>query len=71
MQKVRNKLPFQVVRLGRADAGDQVKQAAASVTLEGIRPSKHSISLARAVADGEMTTDDAVGSLHGLYAHNT
>jgi len=69
MKKVRNlsRTP-RIGRLGRIDVDDQVRQAIANVTLEGLRPSDQSVSLARAVATGSMSTEEALNALRGMYA---
>lgn len=54
-------------RLGSGDPEDQVRQAMANVTLEGLKPSKQSVELAYSVASGEITTDDAVNQLLATY----
>lgn len=61
---------IQTLRLGSAVASEQVRQAVANVTLEGLRPSSHSLSLAHAVASGAMTADDAVAQLRAVYARH-
>jgi predicted thioesterase len=58
-------------RLGSADVGEQVRQAIAHVTLEGLRPSRQSISLARSVAAGEMDTEKAIIQLRGYHGRRT
>ena len=54
-------------RLGSAKAEDQVRQAMANVTLEGLKPSKLSVKLAHSVASGKITTDEAVNQLISSY----
>jgi len=49
-----------VRRLGSTDINDQVQNALANVTLEGLQPSQRAIGLARSVALGRMSADDAV-----------
>lgn len=58
-------------RLGSAKPDDQIRQAMANVTLEGLKPSKLSVKLARSVASRKLTTDEAVNQLiasYGCYA---
>lgn len=62
--------PFKVTRLGLADADDQVRQAVASVTLEGLKPTERSVDLVRAVATGKMTGDVALEKLRGFYGYH-
>lgn len=57
-----------VVRLGSSDVEDQVRQAVASVTLEGLQPSNRSVQLARFVASGQMSTEQAITALRDFYA---
>ncbi len=47
-------------RLGSARPEDQVRQAMANITLEGLKPSQLSLKLAFSVASGKITTDEAV-----------
>ena len=60
-------LPIQVYRIGSADVEDQVRQAIANVTLSGLNPSKQSIALTRAIAKGNITTEEAVIELTNFY----
>jgi len=67
-RKLTTHAPFQIVRLGRKEANDQVRQAVASVTLEGLRPSKRSVQLAHFVAVGQISSEQAIEALRGYYA---
>jgi len=63
--------PIQVDRIGSPDVDCQVGQAVANVTLDGLQPSKQSIALTRAVAESDMTTEDAISQLTELYKHKS
>lgn len=56
-----------VARLGSCDVEDQVRQAVACITLDGLQPSKYSIQLARSVAEGEISSEQAISALRDLY----
>lgn len=61
-------MPTQITRLGLQDPDDQVRQALANVTLEGLQPSTQSVLLARSVATGSLSTEEALNQLRGMYA---
>ena len=61
-------MPAQITRLGLQDVDDQVRQAIANVTLEGLQPSEQSVLLARAVASGELSAEEALDKLRSMYA---
>lgn len=56
-----------VARLGSGDAEDQVLQAVACIKLDGLQPSKYAIQLARSVAEGEISSEQAISALRDLY----
>lgn len=68
MKAALEKKTFKIQRLGSVKTEDHVRQAVASATLEGLKPSKQSIALVRAVATGKMTGEAALDSLRGFYA---
>lgn len=61
-------MPAKITRLGLQDVDDQVRQAIANVTLEGLQPSKQAVLLARAVASGAISTEEALNKLRSMYA---
>jgi len=61
------KPPCQIEGIGSSDVEDQIRQAVAIISLDGLHPSKRSISLVRAVAKGEMMAKDAVRELNKIY----
>ena len=61
-------MPAKITRLGLHDVDDQVRQAIANVTLEGLQPSEQAVLLARAVASGELSTEEALNMLRSMYA---
>ncbi|MES9903359.1 MAG: antitoxin VbhA family protein [Sedimenticola sp.] len=68
MRKQRPTTRFKVKRLGSPDANDQVRHAVANVTLEGFKLSSEAIKLAKDVATGAVSTQEAVNKLCGQYA---
>ncbi|MEJ1374060.1 MAG: antitoxin VbhA family protein [Candidatus Sedimenticola sp. (ex Thyasira tokunagai)] len=62
--------PFKIVHLGSTDVDDQVCQAVASATLEGLKPTQRAIDLVQDVAAGKMSGDDALTKLRGYYARH-
>jgi len=61
-------IPAKVERLGLEDVDDQVRQAVANVTLDGLRPSEQAIQLARCVANGSLSIEEALSKLRSMYA---
>lgn len=59
--------PCKVSRLGLSDPDDQIRQAIASVTLSGLRPTEAAIELLKAVVHGNMTSDEALEKLRSRY----
>ena len=66
--KLFNKKPISLIRrLGSNIPEDQVRQAMANITLEGLKPSDLSVKLAHDVATGNITTEQAVDQLISSY----
>jgi hypothetical protein len=61
-------MPAKITRLGLLDVDDQVRQAIANVTLEGLQPSEQAVLLERAVASGAISTEEALNKLRSMYA---
>lgn len=59
--------PCKTSRIGLSDPDDQVRQAIASVTLSGLKPTERSIELLKEVVYGKMTGDEALEKLHSFY----
>jgi hypothetical protein len=59
--------PCKTSRIGLSDPDDQVRQAIASVTLSGLKPTERSIELLKAVVYGKMTADEALERLRSSY----
>lgn len=59
----------QKIRLGSKNNASHVAQSVACITLEGLQPSKRAISLATLIANGEMTSGDAIEILKFWYSH--
>jgi|GEM_PF-3100207 len=71
IMKTRNENLISFVgRLGSNKPEDQVRQAMANVTLEGLKPSGLSVKLAHSVALGNITTDQAVNQLISSYGRH-
>lgn len=60
-----------VTRLGSGDIEDQVNQAIAYITLDGLQPSDYAIHLAYDVAMNLKSTEEAIAALHDFYACRT
>jgi hypothetical protein len=59
--------PCKISRIGLSDPEDRVRQAIASVTLSGLKPSEESIELLKAVVYGKMTGDEALEKLRSSH----
>ena len=59
-----------IERLGSGKPEDQVFQAMANITLEGLKPSQLSQKLAFSVASGKITTNEAVKLVIDSYGHH-
>ncbi len=70
MKKKPSQAPFRMTRLGRASVEDQVRQAVASVSLEGLKPTDRAVELVRAIASGEITGETALNSLRGYHGRH-
>ncbi len=64
---MRSQPPFIIARLGTSNPDDQVRQAVASATLSGRKPSGRAIELIRDVADGKMTGEAALATMRSWY----
>ena len=63
--------PFKISRIGLSDPDDQVRQAIASVTLSGLKPTERAVELVRAVATGKMTRETALNEMRDWYKSYT
>ncbi len=70
MKKSPTQSAFNVSASGSVDIQNQIRQAVANATLEGLMPSEHSIDLIRAVASGHITGEAALNSLHCYHGRH-